>query len=163
MQTTSLPGVTDSAVREPINPGELRDGDLRLELVEFGTHRAHKVPTYYFRMVHGETAEQIGLINLRVGFTLHVRLYAGHIGYGVHEQYRGQRYAARSVSLLVPLARRHGLDPIWITSDPENYASRRTLEIAGAKLIEIVNVPEDCVIRRNGHPYKCRYRLDQAR
>jgi len=94
-----------------------------------------------------------------VGSTPQVELYAGHIGYLVHEPYRGHKYAARSVRLLVPLARNHGLDPIWITCDPDNVASRRTLEFAGAQLVEIVKVPESCVIHQNGHPYKCRYRL----
>ena len=51
------------------------------------------------------------------------------------------------------------LDPLWITCDPENIASRRTLELAGAKFVEIVDVPENCIIHRNGHPRKCRYRL----
>jgi hypothetical protein len=70
---------------ELINPGELRDGDLRLELVEFKTHPVNKVPTYYFRMLHTESGEELGLVNLRVRSTPHVELYAGHIGYGVHE------------------------------------------------------------------------------
>jgi len=144
---------------EPINPGELRDGDLRLEVLDFGPHRVHNVPTYHFRMVHAEGLEELGLISLRVGSTPHVELFAGHIGYSVYEPYRGNRYATRSVRLILPLARRHGLDPLWITCDPENMASRRTLELAGATLVEIVRVPEDCVIHQNGHAYKCRYRL----
>ena len=144
---------------QSVDPGELRDGELRLELVEFGPHTIHKVPAYSFRMVHAGSAEELGNIRLRVGSTPHVERYAGHIGYGVHERHRGHRYAARSVRLLVPLARHHGLDPLWITCDPENVASRRTLELAGAKFVEIVNVPEDCVIRKDGHPLKCRYRL----
>jgi len=77
----------------------------------------------------------------------------------VHEPRRGHRYAARAVRLLLPLARRLGLDPLWITCDPENAASRRTLELAGAELVETVDVPPDCVIFQSGHPRKCRYRL----
>jgi len=51
------------------------------------------------------------------------------------------------------------LDPLWITCDPENVASQRTLELAGAEFVEIVDVPEHCIIHRKGHPRKCRYRL----
>ena len=90
------------------------------------------------------------MINLWVGSTSHIERYAGHIGYGVHEEFRGRRYAARSVMLLLPLARRLGLDPLWITCDPENLASRRSLELAGAEFIEIVDVPEDCGMRKYG-------------
>jgi tagatose 1,6-diphosphate aldolase len=110
-------------------------------------------------MVHATTAEELGAIRLRAGWTRHIELYAGHIGYAVHEVHRGHRYASRSVRLLMPLARGLGLDPLWITCDPENAASRRSLELAGARFVEIVNVPEDCIIYKSGHPQKCRYRL----
>ena len=36
--------------------------------------------------------------------------------------------------LLLPLARRHGLQTVWITCNPDNWASRRTCELAGAEL-----------------------------
>ncbi len=101
----------------------------------------------------------MGSINLRPGSSDHVRLYAGHIGYGVEPKHRGNHYAARAVRLLMPMARELGMHEVWITCDPENVASRRSCELAGATLVEIVDVPEDCIIRRNGHPRKCRYLL----
>ena len=70
------------------------------------------------------------------------------------------RYAARSVRLLIPFACRLGLNPLWITCDPENIASRRTLELAGFELVEVVDVPANCVIFQSGHPRKCRYKLE---
>ena len=101
----------------------------------------------------------MGGINLRVASTPEIELYAGHIGYFVHPPYRGRRYAARSLRLLVPLAWRLRLDPLWITCDPGNLAYRRTLELAGAEFIEMVDVPEDSIVHRSGRPCKCRYRL----
>lgn len=99
-------------------------------------------------------------MNLRIGSTPHVERYAGHIGYGVHAMHRGHHYAARSVVLLRLLACSLGIDPVWITCDPENVASRRSLEIAGADFMEIVDVPEDCGIRKyGGKTRKCRCRL----
>ncbi len=151
------PNLSDSVVL--LDQGELRDGDLRLTLESLAVHPFHQVPTYSFRMLHAEKNEELGGIRLRVGSTPHVERYAGHIGYNVVARHRGHRYAARSVVLLVPLARRLGIDPLWITCDPENIASRRTLEIAGAQFVEIVDVPLDCAIRQSGHPRKCRYRL----
>jgi tagatose 1,6-diphosphate aldolase len=111
-------------------------------------------------MVHGESGEELGTINLRDGRGPYIERYAGHVGYGVHEAHRGHRYAARALRLLVPLAQELGLNPLWITCDPENTASRRTCERAGAVLVEVVDVPEDCILHRAGHPRKCRYRLD---
>jgi tagatose 1,6-diphosphate aldolase len=110
-------------------------------------------------MVDLETHAVLGNIRLSIGSTPHIECYAGHVGYGVLPQHRGHRYAARAVKLLLPLACKLGIDPVWITCDPENLASRRTLELAGAEFIEMVDVPVDCVIHRKGHPKKCRYRL----
>ena len=143
----------------PIDPGLLRDGNLELELVDFAVHPYHAVPTYYFHLQSGASRAVMGRINLRAASTPHIEQYGGHIGYDVEPEHRGHHYAARAVRLLIPLARRLGLDPLWITCDPENTASRRTLEIAGAELIEIVDVPADCAIHKSGHPRKCRYRL----
>lgn len=143
----------------PTTPGVLYDEELELELDRFEIHPVHHVQTYQFRMVQRETREKLGNLRLSIGSTPHLELYAGHIGYGVLPKHRGHHYAARAVRLVIPLARHLGLDPLWITCDPENMASRRTLELAGAELIEIVDVPEDCIIHRNGHPRKCRYRL----
>jgi tagatose 1,6-diphosphate aldolase len=149
----------DSPALRQAGPGELRDGELRLELEAFAVHPAHRVPAYHFRMVHAVTAAELGAIRLRAGSTRHIEMYAGHIGYAVHEAYRGHRYASRSVRLLIPLARRLEIDPLWITCDPDNVASRRSLELAGACFVEIVDVPENCIIYRSGHPRKCRYML----
>ena len=137
----------------------LREGDLALQGAVYAAHEFHKVPTYFFRMINTCSGLELGYINLRVASTPHIERYAGHIGYGVHPAHRGHHYAARSVALLVPFARKLGLDPLWITCDPENKASRRTLELAGAEFVEIVDVPSDCGIFQSGHPRKCRYRL----
>ena len=143
----------------PVDPGRLREKELELRLQRFEVHQIHRVPTYQFHMVHPETGGILGNIRLSIGSTRHLELYAGHIGYGVLPEHRGHRYAARAVKLLLPLASKAGLDPLWITCDPENIASRRTLELAGAELIEIIDVPANCIIFRAGHPRKCRYRL----
>jgi predicted acetyltransferase len=145
---------------EFIEPAKLEDGDLRLEFVQFAPHPVHKVPAYYFRIVHTLTAEELGGINLRLGSSPHIELYAGHIGYTVYPAHRGRRYAGRSLRLLTRIARQLHFDVLWITCDPENASSRRSAELAGAELVEIVDVPENCIIHQSGHKRKCRYRLD---
>jgi len=149
----------DEAI-EFLRPLKLRHGNLELRLMDFSVHPFHKVPTYSFHMTSISRGEKMGQINLRVGSTSHLEQYAGHIGYGVNPSYRGHHYAARAVTLLLPLARKLGIDPLWITCDPENGASRRSLEVAGAEFVEIVEVPETCGIRKfGGKLRKCRYRL----
>ncbi|MGA7243706.1 MAG: GNAT family N-acetyltransferase [Terracidiphilus sp.] len=145
---------------EVVRSLDLRQGDLELRLADYSLHAFHRVPTYFFRMMSVDRGEELGTINLRIGSTPHIERYAGHIGYGVHAAYRGHHFAARALVLLRPLARSFGIDPLWITCDPENAASRRSLEIAGAEFVEIVDVPEDCGIRKYGGKLrKCRYRL----
>ena len=72
-----------------------------------------------------------GTIGLRVGHDCNLEMYLGHVGYNVYPPARGRHYAQRSLRLLFPLARRCGLDPLWVTCNPDNPASRRTCEGAG--------------------------------
>jgi tagatose 1,6-diphosphate aldolase len=101
-----------------------------------------------------------GGLNLRVGHTTNLEQHLGHIGYTVYPPARGHRYAARAVRLLLPLARREGINPLWITCNPDNVASRRTCELAGGRFVEIVRLPGDHPLYERGEREKCRYRFD---
>jgi predicted acetyltransferase len=140
----------------------LVDGDLALvlETEEAGDPARGIVPSYVFQMVQQPSGEEVGRISLRIGSSPHILFYAGHLGYGVHREHRGHHYAARACRLLLPLARAHGLRPLWITCNPGNTASRRTCELAGARFVEIVDLPEDSDMYLRGERQKCRYRLD---
>ena len=147
------------------SPGQLIDDDLELHLVEEspGDPTRNYVPTYKFKMSLAGQDNEIGHIQLRVGNTHHIVMYAGHIGYGVAPEHRGHRYAARACKLLFPLTIGHGLRTLWITCNPDNIASRRTCELAGARLVEIVDLPADTDMYQEGERQKCRYRLDLVR
>jgi predicted acetyltransferase len=144
------------------DPGKLVDGELELRLYDRygGDPRRGYIPAYRFRMTRAGQDETIGFIELRLGNTKHVVMYGGHIGYRVLPEHRGHRYAARSCKLLLPTAKRHGLNPLWITCNPDNVASRRTCEIAGGRLAEIVDLPSDTDMYQRGERAKCRYRFD---
>lgn len=123
-----------------------------------------KAPCYHFWMhVDGFARPPlavVGDITLRVGDGQEVELYSGHIGYHVFPAARGHHYAERACRLLLPLARRHGIKPLWITTDPANAASRRTCERLGGIMVEIVDVPEGHVLHSRGQKRKCRYKID---
>jgi len=120
------------------------DGDLNVVLIECqpADANAWRVPAYLFRL-QTTSGEQIGRIRLRVGWNDDIIKYAGQIGYAVEPAFRGRRYAERACRLILPLARRHGLDHLWITCQPDNIASRRTLERLGAERVGIFDVPAD--------------------
>lgn len=145
-----------------LDPGRLVDGDLELVLVAKASADATRSysPAYKFEMRSLATGKKLGNIDLRIGNTTHLVCYGGHIGYGVRPEHRGNRYAARSTQLLFPLAKKHDLNPLWITCNPDNLASRRTCEIAGGTLVEIVDLPKDNDMYRQGDRQKCRYRFD---
>jgi predicted acetyltransferase len=155
-------GMLSNVPLHPIELAPMMDGDLELMVGEIypGDVRRGYVPAYRFRMMSIPHQTQMGEIELRLGNTDHICLYAGHIGYNVYPAFRGHHYAARSVRLLLPLARRHGLSPLWITCNPDNYASRRTCELAGFTFVETVELPPDTDMYREGERQKRRYRLD---
>ncbi|MCP4543266.1 MAG: GNAT family N-acetyltransferase [Chloroflexi bacterium] len=144
------------------DPGELIDQDLTLVLVEKypGNPDINFVPAYKFKMTLMGQDDGIGHIDLRVGNTDRIVMYGGHIGYGVELEHRGHRYAARACRLLLPLAQSHELETVWITCNPDNIPSRKTCELVGAKLVEIVDLPEDSDMYQEGERQKCRYRID---
>jgi predicted acetyltransferase len=140
-------------------PGDLAEGNLRLVLTEYAAADPviGWVPAYRFAIV--VDGEQVGKIDLRLGATDFMVQFGGQVGYGIDPPYRGHRYAARALRVLTSVARNHGFDVLWISCNPENSASRRTCELAGAELVEIVDLPADCDMYAAGDRRKCRYRL----
>lgn len=114
-------------------------------------------PAYGFDiMPHGER-EIAGRIYLRMVNSTYVHLYAGHIGYWISPAFRGRRFAGRACELIRPVAHHHGFSTLWITCNPDNWASRRTCERIGATLVEIIDVDPKTPIYRDGERQKCRY------
>jgi len=146
----------------PQDPGPLRDGDLVLDLVrtDLDDRVAGRVPQYSFVMRHAETGEIMGNIRLRLTDRWEFGHHNGHVGFNVHEAHRGRRYAARSTRLVMPLARAHGMDTIWITCGPENAASARSCELAGGVYVDTVEVPDTSEMYARGIRLRDRYRLD---
>ena len=159
---TTNPTGTDPPFRF-LDPGPLVDGDLVLVLVRRNPADPVKgwVPWYDFEMrTPDHRGALAGSINLRIGHTRGLVQYGGHIGYGVRPEFRGRHFAARSVRLLLPLARALGFTTLWITCNPDNWPSRRTCELAGGTLVEIVELPPDNDMYKEGERQKCRYRFD---
>ena len=137
----------------------LVDGELELHLVErtLGDPARNRVPQYRWDMRVGDA--RIGGISFRIGHGEYLERYAGHIGYGVDHEYRGRHYAARACRLVLQVAKDHDFRVVWITCNPENVASRRTCELAGGQLIDIVDLPPETDMYKEGERQKCRYRF----
>ena len=132
---------------------------LRLERTAEGDLERGWVPAYHFAIFDSQGRE-MGGCDLRIGHNLNT-YYGGNIGYEIHEAYRGHHYAGKACLLLFQLAKKHGMDYLIITCNPDNYPSRKTCEYVGCRLVEIAQLPEDNDMRREeGETEKCIYRID---
>ncbi|MGO4670301.1 GNAT family N-acetyltransferase [Bosea sp. 2RAB26] len=105
-------------------------------------------------------AEPAGTISLRPGASYLLTHLAGQIGFSVEPAYRGRGLAGKAVTALLPLAKACGLSELWLTTTPDNLASRRTLEKLGCSLVEEVTIPESYESYARGERLKLRYRLE---
>ena len=123
----------------------MRDRDL---LLFVDSTSPGQPPAYYFSMYLDGVRGRVGGIDLRLD---ELNIVGGQVGYTVAPRFRGRALAARSLRLLLPLAKRHGFQRLWVTCDPDNLASRRTCENAGFHLHEVIPDKER---------HKCRYVLE---
>jgi len=136
------------------------DGDLHLVLAECQPAATNPwgVPAYQFRM-QSAAGEYIGRVRLRVGWNDDIVRYAGQVGYAVEPAFRGRHYAERACRMIIPVARRHGMQHLWITCQPDNLASCRTLERLGAECVGVVDVPAAYPLDAGAVRQKMCYRL----
>ena len=143
-----------------INTEFLKNDEIQLLLEKAveGDDEKGWVPAYHFAICDLK-GNKMGVCDLRIGHN-ELLYYGGNIGYRIEEAYRGHHYAGKACQLLFELARRHDLEYVIITCNPDNYASRKTCEYAGGKLIEIVEVPAGNDMRERGEMEKCIYRFN---
>lgn len=131
---------------------------LLLEKTVNGDEEKGWVPAYHFAICNLEGVK-MGSCDLRIGHNDKL-YYGGNIGYRVEEPYRGHHYAGKACLLLFELAKKHELEYLIITCDPDNVPSRKTCEYAGGELLKIVELPEDNDMRERGMTEKCIYRFE---
>ncbi|MBQ2668631.1 MAG: GNAT family N-acetyltransferase [Clostridia bacterium] len=147
-------------VEKFLNTDDLKTDELRLRLEKAAPGDPQKgwVPAYHFAICDLR-GEKMGACDLRLGHN-DLLYYGGNIGYRVEEPYRGHHYAAKACRLLFELAKRHALEYVIITCNPENIASRKTCEYLGGTLLEIAELPPDSDMREKGETHKCIFRFD---
>jgi len=121
---------------------------LRLDHAAEGDPAKEWVPAYHF-MICLPDGTAVGKCDLRIGHNQKL-YYGGNIGYGIDEPYRGHHYAGKACRLLLELARKHGMEYLYITCNVTNPASARTCEYAGGKLVAIEDLPQDNDMYKEG-------------
>lgn len=137
----------------------LSDGEIDIIIFKksSGDVLKGRSPEYKFQILLHDTDTVIGHINLRLGNSEKVINYIGHIGYGIEEQYRGNKFAAKACKIVKEVIKDHSMNKVIITCNPDNYASRKICKTIGAKLIEIVDIPKTSDAYSANETQKCRY------
>lgn len=89
------------------------------------------VPWTELWMAEGD--EYLGRITLRHELTDALLTWGGHIGYAVRPAARRQGLASEALQGMLEVAARRGIDPVLVTCDIDNVASRRVIEKAGGE------------------------------
>ncbi|HJC23405.1 MAG TPA: GNAT family N-acetyltransferase [Candidatus Eisenbergiella merdavium] len=144
-----------------LNTDFLENEEIKLivDRLTEGNPERNWVPAYHFHIcdLHGNI---MGACNLRIGYTDGL-YYVGHIGYRINEEYRGHHYAAKACKLLFSLAQKHEMFYLYITCNPDNWASRKTCEYLQGEFLGVVELPEDNDLRINeGETQMCIFRFN---
>jgi predicted acetyltransferase len=81
--------------------------------------------------------EIIGRASVRFELNEYLTERGGHIGYGVAPAHRRKGYATEILRQAIVVVRAEGVDPVLVTCDEDNVASRRTIERNGGVLESI--------------------------
>ncbi|HEV8056413.1 MAG TPA: GNAT family N-acetyltransferase [Nocardioidaceae bacterium] len=90
------------------------------------------VPATALWWVDGDT--YLGRLSIRHRLTDDLLRYGGHIGYVVRPSARRRGHATAMLRAALPVAAALGIDPVLVTCDDDNAASRSVIETAGGRL-----------------------------
>lgn len=142
----------------------LTDGEIQLLIRQYhwGSPYVGGLPSYFFKIVPvKEMRQELGHCDLRVGTHAEIA-YSGNIGYRVYRPHRGHHYALKASRLMLHFAYELGMEECLITCNPDNMASRRTLEQLGGELVATVDVPPDSACYKAGDRVKCQFLFKTA-
>ena len=145
---------------EFLNTDCLKNDEIELivDRLSDGNPERNWVPAYHFHICDLD-GTIMGACDLRIGYTDGL-YYGGHIGYSIHEEYRGHHYAAKACKLLFSFAQKHGMDYLYITCNPDNWPSRKTLEYLQGEFLGVAELPEDNDMRiTEGETHKCIFKF----
>lgn len=104
------------------------DGDIMAldNFVAATEHNGDQCPYGYYRITRRSDGRAIG----GIGFKGQPNEGVVEVGYGLAPSARGHGYAAEALTAVTRAAARHGVARVRADTEPDNVASRRTLESA---------------------------------
>ncbi len=143
-------------VKEKLKEGEVVDLCERYRTNEINSFDG--VPTVYYDIFLHGSDHRVGKCDLRLKLDKRMYYY-GHVGYNVLPEERGHHYAYHACRVLFGIARdEFGFSELYITCNPDNEASYKTLKALNGELVEVAEIPHDHELYRGGDTYKCVFR-----
>lgn len=116
------------------------------------------IPTVYYDIYEHGTNYKVGKCDLRLKLDDRMYFY-GNVGYNILPQNRGHHYAYYACKVLFKIAKEeYGFSELYITCNPDNDASYKTLKKLGGELLEVAEIPEKHELYSLGDRYKCVFR-----
>ena len=134
----------------------LTDGEIDLKISGKYLGDEEMLPFYYYDIFLKDRF--IGRISMRIGSNFH-SYYNGNIGYEIEENFRGKNYALKACKLVLPIAKAHGMNELFLTCDENNIPSYKTIEKLGGELLEIVKPPKNYFAYRENMKKQRIYKL----
>jgi predicted acetyltransferase len=117
------------------------DGFAALVRVVVGASRpfAPRPPGYvpWTELWMAEDDEYLGRITLRHELTDALHTWGGHVGYAVRPSARRRGHAAAALRGILEVAWSRDIDPVLVTCDVDNVASRRVIESVGGTFEDV--------------------------
>ena len=135
----------------------LQSKEMELRIIEKFPGNDVLIPFYYYDIYR--EGKQIGKISVRIGDNYH-SYFNGHIGYEINEPDRGHHYSLAALGMVLPVAQFHQMNRLYLTCSVSNMASRRIIELSGAKYIETARIPTNYFGWYSGIEDQYIYKLD---
>lgn len=132
---------------------------IRLDGISKADYTREYVPSHNFGIYLANEGTKVGQIGFKIGISELFKKYAGQVGYEIEEQHRGNGYAGKALMALKKHLALY-MPYIYITCDPTNLASARTIEKAGGVFQEVVDVPKGHIVYIMGSTQKNIYIID---
>lgn len=116
----------------------LNDYDGWLKKLEHDYSRIpteEKVPAKTFFLVRISDNRIVGMINIRLALNKRLKKYGGHIGYSIRPTERQKGYNKINLYLGLLYCQEHGIKKVLMDCDKENFASAKTIQALGGKLV----------------------------
>lgn len=135
--------------------------DFTIDLLDVtDEYQTEDVPSLIFDIYCDSLKRIVGRVEFRDESNRDL-LYYGNIGYVIYPPYRGHYFAYKAVKKLLPLIKEHypKLKDVYITCNPDNIPSQKTIKRLGCEYIKMVAVDSDHELYTYGETHKEIYRL----